>query len=395
MKNLKLISIVAGALALQAFVQPASAQMVGPVVSVENAVLKSYLDHSFYDITDYSYTFMDMYVPDAYGVYDKPEPVTFRWDQSDFWKEVQLEIYGGKFDKIPIIRVIRPTLDLSFKVYNLIPGKEYYYSFMAKNGSSFLPIEEGSFLVEGRRRMIKADFMTNIRDFGGLLTEDGKMLKYGRLFRGAAMDHARRGERDTLVTADGIAVLHDFLGIRADIDLRGAKELMLTDKDPENDMTSSILGPDVEYYNFRISDFGAITSSYMYGDAIAAIVDCLERGLNVYIHCAAGADRTGVLSFLLGAMAGVCENDLAHDYELTCLAHGKKASHSRNSEGRYNYAPSVEYIKENYSGRTFAEKIQNYLIAKHGVTRKQIASFRYIMVDAPDNDDDKPNSIRP
>ena len=359
----------------------AGAQLVQKVVSIENEVLSAYLDDSDYDPSDYSYTKMTEYVPPVYGRYDKPAPVVFSWDASFFWKEVQLEIFSSESEDIPIIRLITPTKNLSCNVYNLIPDRFYHYTFKARSGDILFPLEEGTFYVEGRRRMIRADFMTNIRDFGGMETEDGRMLCFGKLYRGAAMDHVRGGARDTLVTPDGISVLRNLLNIGADIDLRGARELLLNDDDPSNDMVSSPLGKDVEYYNFPITDFGGITSNRQYGAVIAQVVDCLERGKNVYIHCAAGADRTGVLSFLLGAMAGVSENELARDYELTCLAHGKSASHSRNSTGAYNYAPSIEYIKSNFRGKTLAEKVQHYLIAKHGVTRKQINTFRRIMVD--------------
>jgi len=108
-------------------------------------------------------------------------------------------------------------------------------------------------------------------------------------------------------------------------------------------------------------------------------VNCLQRNKVTYIHCAAGADRTGVLSFLLGGMAGVCETDLARDYELTCFARNR-VNHTRNSPFPYNYAPSIAYIKANFEGNTLSEKIQNYLIIKHGVTREQINTFRRIMV---------------
>ena len=358
----------------------AEAQLVSRTVSIENAVLSRYLNDSDYDVKDYTYTHVDRYTPDVYAQCDKPAPVVFSWEKDFLWRERQLEVYDqsthGEF-----VRYIIPGDTLSCSVYNLVPGHTYAYVLLGKVGNLLFPIEDGSFFVEGRRRMLKADFVTNIRDFGGLRTEDGRTLRYGRLYRGAALDHVRRGERTALIRPEGLAVFRDIMRIGADIDLRGDKELLLTDADTTNDMTNSLLGADVEYYNYQIRDFGAITSEHLYGPAIAAVVNCLERGKNVYIHCAMGADRTGVLSFLLEAMAGVCENDLARDYELTSLTLGGTPKHTRNSLGAHNYAPSVEYIKKNFSGKTFAEKVQNYLILKHDVTREQIRVLQRILVE--------------
>lgn len=359
----------------------AGAQSVPGVVSIENEVLSRYLNDSDYDTADYTYTNMDKYVPPHSGQYDKPDPVVFNWEYTSTWKEMQLEIYDLTAPEVPVARYVVPAATKTCAVYNLIPERSYAYLLLGKNFQYLFPVEEGTFFVEGRRRMLRAPYVTNIRDFGGLRTDDGRAIRFGRLYRGAAMDHIRGGVRSMIITPDGVSVFRDVMQIGADIDLRSPKELLLNDADPSNDMTNSPLGPDVEYYNFRISDFGGVRTSHMYGQPIAKIVDCLERGLNVYLHCAAGADRAGMLSFLLAAMAGVSENDLARDYELTSLAHGGSARHARNALGAYNYAPTVEYIKTNFQGRTFAEKVQNYLIAKHDVTRAQIESLQRILVE--------------
>ena len=359
----------------------AEAQIVPPVVSVENDFLARYLDDSDYNPSDYSYTHIDRYIPEMFGQYDKPRPVTFAWERDISWKNYLLEIYDLQLHGDPVVQYTLPAEALTCHVYNLIPGREYAYALMGKSDNLLFPIEEGTFRVEGRRRMIRADFVSNVRDFGGLRTEDGRTLRYGRLFRGSALDHIRNKERAPLVVDDGISVLRDELRIGAEVDLRGEKELLLLDGNPDNDMTNSMLGPAVEYHHCPISDFGAITGDNMYGPPITVVVNSLERGLNVYFHCAAGADRAGILSFLLAAMAGVCENDLARDYEITDLALGRNARHTRNSTGAYNYAPSIEYIKTNFQGNTLSEKVQNYLIVKHHVSREQIETLRRILVE--------------
>ena len=351
----------------------AGAQSVPRMVIIENELLSYYLDHSDYNPDDYTYT--NVFLPEKRARWDCPAPVIFSWHYHI--KEAVLEIRENEFDAIPYITVEIKPRARGCAVYNLTPGRMYYYSLVDVQGNS--EYERGSFLVEGRRRMIRADNVRNIRDFGGMTTDDGGTLKYGLMYRGACLDFARGGQVDTIFTEEGWRVLHDLIQIRADIDLRAPVELNLTDSDPANDMDRCPLGPDVEHHLYSIGAFGGIQTSSKYGEAILGVLDCLQRGKNVFIHCAAGADRTGIMSFLLGGMAGVCENDRARDYELTCFSKSS-VNHTRNNGKPYYYAAAVAYIKENFHGNTLAEKIQDYLIKKQGITREQIMAFQDIMV---------------
>lgn len=353
----------------------AGAQIVPRMVIIENDLLKYYLDHSDYNPNDYTYT--NIFLPAQRQRWDSPAPVTFSWKEK--LGDAVLEIRENRSDPIPFQAVEIQPRSRSCQVYNLIPGRRYYYSLVDVKGNS--EYEHGSFFVEGRRRMIRADNVRNIRDFGGMVTDDGRTLRYGIMYRGACLDWATRsGQVDTIFTKEGWKVLHDLLQIRADIDLRSDLELNLTDDNPANDMDHCPLGPDVEHHHYSMSAFGGIQTSGRYGPALQCILDCIKRGKNVFIHCAAGADRTGAISFLLGGMAGVCETDLARDYELTCMSKSTP-KHTRNSDKPYYHAASVAYLKENFEGNTLSEKIQDYLIKKQGITREQITEFQRIIVD--------------
>ena len=151
---------------------PAAAQTVRKTVNIENPVLWSYLDDSDYNPDDYTCTNIDRHVPDTRA--DRPAPVEFKWDASTIWDaksawdEVQIDIYDMQDESgAPFVHVVVPASRLSCKVYNLIPDRSYSYLLSARKYGAVFPLEEGTFFVEGRRRMIKADYVTNIRDFGG------------------------------------------------------------------------------------------------------------------------------------------------------------------------------------------------------------------------------------
>lgn len=358
----------------------AKGQIVPKTVNIENERLSDYLDHSDYNPNDYTYTNM---TPSTQSRrWDCPAPVEFKWKGK--MGNAVLQIRENESDLDPFIAMLLEPGCTSCKVYNLIPGREYHYRLVDLSAKMLSRSKKealkGSFFVEGRRRMIRADNVRNIRDFGGMKTEDGRTFRYGLMYRGACLDWAtKEGQVDTIFTEDGWRVLHDILEIRADIDLRAPLELNLKDDNPDNDMVACPLGSDVEYHLHSIGAFGSIKTSKQYGPAILTILDCLQRDRNVFIHCAAGADRTGALSFLLGGMAGVCETDLARDYELTCMSKSY-VKHTRNSGKPYYYADTIAYIKENFKGETLAEKIQDYLVKRQGITREQIAAFQEIVL---------------
>ena len=64
----------------------------------------------------------------------------------------------------------------------------------------------------------------------------------------------------------------------------------------------------------------------------------------VYFHCSVGADRTGSIAFLIGALCGMSEDQLAKEFELTSfsadyvITNGKAEDlrRRRTYEGRYD-----------------------------------------------------------
>ncbi len=87
-------------------------------------------------------------------------------------------------------------------------------------------------------------------------------------------------------------------------------------------------------------------NSDVYIDAFQWAIDELRKGKPVFFHCIFGADRTGTLAFLMEALLGVGENQLAIDYELTSFSYGLETPPRRrgpkNELSVYRYRQMLE-----------------------------------------------------
>jgi protein-tyrosine phosphatase len=162
----------------------------------------------------------------------------------------------------------------------------------------------------------------NVRDLGGLPTEDGRRTRLGGVVRS---DNVRR------LTDEGWRALAEH-GVRRIVDLRFPEELA---EDPPRDVeidvvNVSVLGvADPEYVKELDAHLAAndIADHYAwsyvefleryrdsFGEAFAAIADADGT---VVVHCFAGKDRTGIVAGLLLRLAGVDYATIGDDYALT------------------------------------------------------------------------------
>lgn len=177
-------------------------------------------------------------------------------------------------------------------------------------------------------RRVTLDGVDNFRDFGGYAGADGRRLKLGRLFRSAS--HGRATDDDLEVIAT--------LGIAAVIDLRRKTERL---RDPSRrhptfagEVIENDLGDEEEdewLAHLRTSDLTETSfRTYLLGYYDKAPrdprhIDLFARFFHavaatdgaVLIHCAAGKDRTGILTALTHHLAGVHRDDIIADYLLT------------------------------------------------------------------------------
>ena len=95
----------------------------------------------------------------------------------------------------------------------------------------------------------------------------------------------------------------------------------------------------------------------------------------VYLHCTAGADRTGICTFMLLTVCGAEYEDIARDYLFTNFStHGSRVS---NYESEFKQWWSK---LDAFSGATKAEKAKSWLISK-GISASTVEDIRKIFVE--------------
>ena len=354
-----------------------------------NPAVKEFIDTVTYDNSDYTYTEVGDYNAKKQYRTDQPLPVTIRWIPEEV-----IDTYILVSENTPVVPVtwtsVQPPKSdfwyrvpsgvFSYDIYNLIPGKTYYYGVYGVVASGVKILKEGSFTTTGSVRMLNVDYAQNIRDLGGWAA-DGGMVKYDRIFRGDALDEP---ERLNHLSQAGVLEMSVRIVIREDIDLRGESSYRINGAGEI--VAGSPIGEFAEYFPAGIQPYAAgIQNS---GTTIASIFEKINSALTenrprkIYFHCSGGCDRTGTLAFLILGLLGVSESDLSKEYELSTFANALGYPlglyRTRNSTV-YPFSGMVDAIKQ-YTGATLADKIETYLLGV-GVAQTTIDSLRSELIE--------------
>jgi protein-tyrosine phosphatase len=180
-------------------------------------------------------------------------------------------------------------------------------------------------IVDDPRRVVHLDAVHNFRDLGGYRTDDGRTIGWGRLFRADGLYR---------LTDDDLDVV-DALGIRTVVDLRSRPEFEQHGRFPLERYP-------VAFHHLPIMDTTWMSSeipevdddengaieflTWAYCDMLGQGADRFAHAFKVLavpgaapavFHCAAGKDRTGVLTALILGGLGVEHDAIVADYALT------------------------------------------------------------------------------
>ncbi len=247
-------------------------------------------------------------------------------------------------------------------------------------------------------RTISLEGMANIRDLGGLRTEDGQRVKKGLFLRA---DHLHN------LTEDGIRYLSGPGGVTLVIDFR-------TDQEKEEKPDREI--PGASYYHIPLfvlpaagvtreeetvlMDGGVPDMPDLYRKMVMApkAMSQLRRALSLILHnetgaslfhCTAGKDRTGVTAMMILGTLGVSEEDIMEDYLITNVTGipiaEKIASEALTMTGDKELAERIReaYIaREKFLGAALdvihssCGTIGNYMAEKMQFTPEEIRAFQ-------------------
>jgi protein-tyrosine phosphatase len=175
--------------------------------------------------------------------------------------------------------------------------------------------------VRVAERLLPLQGGSNFRDLGGYRTDDGRQVRWGRLYRSAVMSGLTAADMDYLSS----------LGIELVCDLRSRQERasqpnpFLQTQSPQVVATDYDMLPLTALQNATTSEeaISAFADVYVqftqalapqYTDLFARLV---RRQTPLAFNCSAGKDRTGMAAALILSVLGVPRQTVIEDYALT------------------------------------------------------------------------------
>ena len=281
----------------------------------------------------------------------RPMPVTLEWTDSDKSREYVVEISENQDFSDAISVTVK---EKKAEIYNLKIATEYFWRVKGEVATS----ETGKFSVEGNApRNLYVDGVTNFRDFGGYMTNTGKRTKQGVLFRSARLNKSyAEGKESTYTEPDEVIpeitekglVQFRALGIKTEVDFR----LDARNGYPEGVEVKSVVDG-VNYVALPMRGNANLDGEN--GQQIKKLMELIAdtNSFPIVYHCNIGTDRTGLVSYLLGGLCGVSEDDLLKDYLFSNFANIGELKSPSNSKNKF-------FGMNGYEGETLQKRIVSY-----------------------------------
>ena len=312
----------------------------------------------------------------------KPLPVSFSWTETNDIEQ-KASKYLLNVSELPDMSnpLTYTTKENSVDVYNLKINQNYYYQLTSVHSSKKFESDVLSFKINDvAPRNIYVDGVENVRDLGGWSIGENKTFKQGMIYRTAQFNYGTIGNNKfvSAPSEKGMDTLLNELKIKTDIDLRRTEAF--DGYDEVVGISSSPLGKNVKYVSTPMY-FGD-TNIFTNEDNVDSIKDFFytladPTNYPVAFHCVRGTDRTGALSYVLGALVGMSEEDLMLDYLFSDLAKIDKPVRASSINGESFYIQGIA----NSEGSSLSEKTKNYLHSTVGVEISTLESIIEILTD--------------
>ncbi len=173
-------------------------------------------------------------------------------------------------------------------------------------------------------RLVALEGPANFRDLGGHATRDGGVVRTGRVYRSDSLSY---------LSDDDLRRLREELGIRTVIDLRAPHEVEEHGHGPLQTHVRQLHLPIVDQtreppeprrFVRRAPRFQTLDEIYAfmlgeYADRIGRVLEVIADPAThpLVFHCAAGKDRTGLVSALVLAICDVADEEIVADFAFT------------------------------------------------------------------------------
>ncbi|MCR5513899.1 MAG: tyrosine-protein phosphatase [Bacilli bacterium] len=247
-----------------------------------------------------------------------------------------------------------------------------YYYYRAATSSEALaeaPIKsKASALIAPRN--IEVGGVVNFRDIGGWKTSlvEGGYIKQGLYYRCGEFNKTSAANAKN-ITAEGKELIKE-LGIKVDIDMRDSSTV-----DRLNGVSPASSDDwELEVYKASIPSGTESTRFSGFADVYKGIFEKIAQAdeAPIALHCANGADRTGIVCFFLLALLGASEEDCGRDYSFTRFAGERDVDHTVEFDGWMSATKALE-------GDSLAEKMKNHLMSK-GIEEETLEHIREIFI---------------
>ena len=253
--------------------------------------------------------------------------------------------------------IINNISSKSYAIQNLKLGQDLYWRVADSESNLNKAKTQHLQVADKGPRNIAIDGVSNVRDIGGYkssLVSNGK-IKQGLYYRGANLNSiSEDGKKEML-----------RLGIKREIDMRDSYQC---------------LGPYVDGITYSAISIPSGTESKRFeefNDEYKQIFTLIANADKepIYLHCTAGADRTGIATFMLLTVCGASYEDMARDYLFTNFSTQGTRVPNYTSEFKAWWSKL-----DTFEGNTKADKAKSWLISK-GVTAEQVEKIRTIFVE--------------
>ena len=242
----------------------------------------------------------------------RPQPtrLVVQW-QTSLSASVYLSQYAFSFPYEPYAVIDDQT---EVVIDGLEPNRRYFVKFVLADGTEYITAE----------RMIPLQRVPNLRDIGGYRTQDGHQVKWGQVYRASALDRLNEQDHETLRELN----VHLVCDMRTLDETTAAPDQLPRTIDylhlPVTTTSSRWMAVlhlifDVNYLSNLLLDLYTRVVLDENPQVFEAIFGNLAQAdrIPMIVHCAAGKDRTGVLTAVLLSFLGVDDETIIADYTLS------------------------------------------------------------------------------